>query len=149
MLEYDPSKRIKPLEALQHPFFSQFMDSEVPKLPTVSVINKLENCLPESMILPMETYQCIKLSESFNDPRTMSLNPTIDHICSQIKTKGVALCRSAKETTYKAKILKEIFSMSLAPEEKNVKQGHNSTQSGSDKELNCQGSNKYVNNSQK
>jgi serine/threonine protein kinase len=145
MLEYEPSKRIRPIDALHHPFFTQFLDSEIPKFPTVSIVTRPSQIEPMQTQIAMErdyTLQSVELSEPFENPHTWSLFPKLVHACSRVASKGTNTCSSTKETP-KQKMIRKIFSMSQAPEENNMKPSHNSTKSGSENEGHGQSAGRY------
>ena len=138
MLEYDPNRRIKPLEALQHPFFAAGPGER--QLPMVSLTEielpveeneKMTDTLgsKEHTQRPKKRLT-INLAGEFDDALSLDLFPRISQRSFDQQR---ALSNSSKESG-KAQLIRKILSTSFASQEANARVRPESTRAQSEYE---------------
>jgi len=150
MLEYDPTKRIKPLDALDHAFFKNFLNEGV-KFPSViigssPIMNEPESMIqPENEIEPMilennetrpknETFPYLTLSEPLDDPQDVELLCDLSKLCKQIASKRTLLSSSTKDSC-KISMIRKILSIPSESQEPQPKHQIDSIKSDSKADL--------------
>jgi len=147
MLEYDPNKRIKPFEALQHPFFAEHLDCS--KFPTLTL--SVEDPINEDAMITEDAPKGVLqlfINEPFDNPVTQELRPDMGRLCRQIASKRSLFCSSTKETT-RMTMIRKIFSIPCDVPEGTGKPGPDSTKPGSKEDLHVHCTSRYFYNAHK